>query len=842
MAVTPRDVLVELSWGDGEELRAELLTSEGGPGGEPEILRTDDDDIEALLSPEGDQFALADLSNTVLPKTVREHISREMALLTESQRLRLRIRLGSGPHDLVRLAALPLERIRVPEANRADAHGPWQNWVEHGCLARHVPKTPLSEHPRISLVREVLPRRTMPSAVVAGRSDVVVIANAAAVQGDITTQAGTTRAVAGPGPLAYGSGDQDRIVEVLRGTRFRTRPVEPAPADVEAVHRELAVGPLAFYFGGHHVDGGLVVARRPGATDAHWLDGDTLAAWLVEEMVPLAVLMACDSASPAAGDEGRHEPALAERLALAGVPYVVAVDGKVRDGQAAEFARRFFTALVNGHDVDLAVLEGARAFAGGDVRPVLFTSRAGAPLRLGTPAPRETASMPSVAHRVPAEVVDRLDERFRVCLEADFCLREGAFTAVLADPSGDDLADLLNRTEQDLWRTRAERKEPLDGERLLWYTYDSPRNLPALPAESLRLALSPAYVPGRPLGLVVRRRASFPAGLDWTGHVKELRRLLPGLRGVVLQVHDGGLPATRRTARRLARGLGAEEYLVRAPEHPDAPAPERFGAALGEALRSCGVELPSGLSDASAVVGYLNDAGSAWDDAPGGETGVLRAVRAEQPGIGDELLRAHAVGRPDPARWASLCATEGDDAATRTWLRTAHRAGRLPAPEAFRGVVLTPTMVDTVVLGLLHTGLHTDDVFRAWLEEQRPSDAVVAAAKVAARGEHAVRAEDLGSPEHAVALDRAGLLSGPDFTVLDPRGQRLGSWALLTRLPLTTSRMAWVLDRSPVRRALVGLGNGFPSGVPDYDLLDELHEFRRALRPSLLTPPDGAWT
>ncbi|WP_316742921.1 CHAT domain-containing protein [Streptomyces sp. MK7] len=847
MAATPRDVVVELSWGDSGELHAALLTPEGRPGGEPEILCPDEDDIEALLSPECDEFTLAGLSDTVLSEAARGHISREMALLTDGQKVRLRILLRGGPEGPVRLAALPLERIGVPEANRADANGPWQNWVEHGYLTRGVSKTPLGEHPRISLVREVLPRFTMPSAVVDGLNDVVVVANAAAVQGDITTRAGTTRHVAGPGPLTYGSGDQDGIVGVLDGSRLRTRPVEPAPADVEAVHDALAGGPLAFYFGGHHVDGGLVVARQPGSTDAHWLDGDTLAAWLVQEKVPLAVLMACDSASPASGEEGLHEAALAERLALAGVPYVVAVDGKVRDGQAADFADRFFTALVRGHDVDLAVLEGARAFEGSDARPVLFTARAGAPLRLGTPAPREASSMPSVAHRVPVDVVDRLDERFRVCLKAELCLREGAFTAVLADPSGDNLADLLNRTEQDLWRTRTERKEPFGGERLLWYTYDSPQNLPDLTAESLPQALSPDYRPGRPPGLVVRRRASFAADLDWTGHVKELRRLLPGLRGVVLQVHDGSLPAVRRTARLIARRLGAEEYLVRAPEHPDAPAPELFGAALGKALRSCGAELPAGLSDASAVVGYLNDAGSAWD-VPGGEAGVprearvLRAVRATQPGIGDELFHAHAVGRSDPARWASLWATEGDDAATRTWLRSAHRAGRLPPPEAFRGVVLTPTMVDTVVLGLLHTGLHTDDVFRAWLEEQRPSDAVVAAAKVAARGEHAVRAEDLSSPEHAVALDRAGLLSGADFTVLDPRGQRLGSWTLLTRLPLTTSRMAWALDRSPARRSLVGLGNGHPGGVPDYALLDELHDFRRALRPSLLTPPEGAWT
>ncbi|MEU6420480.1 CHAT domain-containing protein [Streptomyces spiralis] len=843
MAVTPRDVLVELSWGDGGELRAALLTPEGRPTGDPEIFRPDDDDIQDMLSPESNQFTLADLSDTVLSEAARGHISRQMALLTDGQRLRLRIRLGTGPEGPVRLAALPLERIGVPDANRVDANGPWQDWVEHGYLAQRVRKTPLGEHPRISLVREVRPRHTMPSAVVDGLNDVVVVANAAAVQGDITTRAGTTRHVVGPGPLTYGSGDQDRIVEVLDGSRFRTRPVEPAPADVEAVHRALAGGPLAFYFGGHHVDGGLVVARQPESTDAHWLDGDTLAAWLVRERVPLAVLMACDSASPAAGDEGLHEAGLAERLALAGVPYVVAVDGKVRDGQAADFADRFFTSLVRGHDVDLAVLEGAGAFAGSDARPVLFTSRAGAALRLGTPAPREASSMPSVAHRVPAAVVDRLDERFRVCLKAEFCLREAPFTAVLADPSGDDLADLLNRTEQDLWRTRAEREELSDGERLHWYTYNSPRNLPDLTAESLHLALFPGYRPGRPLGLVVRRPASFPTKrMDWTGNERELRRLLPGLRGVVFQVHGEPLPAARHTAREIARGLGAEEYLVRAPEHPDARAPERFGAALGEALESCRATLPAGLSDASAVVGHLNDAGSAWDDLPGGEAGVLRAVRAAQPDIGDELLDAHAVGRSDPARWASLWATEGDDAATRRWLRAAHRAGRLPPPEAFRGVVLTPTMVDTVVLGLLHTGLHTDDVFRAWLEEQRPSDAVVAAAEVAARGEHAVRAEDLASPEHAVALDRAGLLSGSDFTVLDPRGQRLGSWTLLTRLPLTTSRMAWVLDRSPARRSLVGLGSGRPSGVPDYELLDELHDFRQALRPSLFTPPAGAWT
>ncbi|KAF3464068.1 CHAT domain-containing protein [Streptomyces sp. Tu 3180] len=798
----------------------------------------DEDDVEALLILQ-DALALEDLSDAVLPKAVRRHLSREMTLLADGQKVRLRVRLLTGPEDTVRLAALPLERVCVPEAHAVDATEAWQNWVEHGHGVVGVPKTSLREHPHISLVREVLPRRTMPSAVVEGLNDVIVVAGAASVQGEITTRPGTTRHVAGPGPLTYGSEDRDRIVAVLDGSRFRTRPLDPAPADTAAIHRDLAGGPLAFYFGGHHVDGGLVVAREPGSRAAHWLDGDTLAAWLVDEMVPLAVLMACDSASPAPDDEGRHEASLAERLALAGVPYVVAVDGKVRDGQAGDFAGRFFAALVNGVDVDLAVLEGAKAFEGTSVHPVLFTSRAGAPLRLGTPAPREAASMSSAAHRVPTGVADRIDERFRVCLKAELCLRESAFTSVLADPSGDNLADLLNRTEQELWRTRVERKEPLDGKRLLWYTYGSPRNLPDLTPESLRLALSPAYVPERPMGLVIRRPASFPAGLDWTGHVRELRRLLPGLRGVVLQVHNGSLPATRRTAQRIAEELGEGEYLVRALEHPDASDPDLFGAALAEALRATGTTPPTGLSDASTVIAYLNGAGSPWGDLTA-EAGVLRAVRARQPDIGDELLRAHAVDRSDPARWASLWATEGDDAATRAWLRTAHRAGRLPRPEAFRGVALTPTMVDTVVLGLLHTGLHTDDAFRAWLEEQQPSDAVTAAARVAARGEEpVVRAQDLASPEHAVALDRAGLLSGSDFTELDPLGQRLGSWTLLMRLPLSTSRMTWVLDRSPARRSLVGLASKFPSGVPDYDLQDELHDLRGALRPSLFIPPRG---
>ncbi|MGW0750222.1 CHAT domain-containing protein [Streptomyces sp. NPDC002587] len=841
MAMTPRDVLVELTWGAGAELRVALLTPEGLPHGEPETsFAFEYDDVRALLTLE-DDYARADLSDAVLPKAVRQHIGDESARLTDGQMLRLRMRLCAGPDDPVRLAALPLDRVRVPEAHRADANGGWQDWVEHGYLATGVPKTSLREHPRISLVREVVPRHTMPPAVVDGQSDVVVVANAVDVQGEITTRPGTTRHVAGPGPLTYGTGDRDRIVAALDGSRFRTRPVDPPPADPAAIHRDLAGGPLAFHFGGHHVDGGLVVAREPGSRAAHWLDGDTLAAWLVDERVPLAVLMACGSASPAPDGEGRHEASLAERLARAGVPYVVAVDGNVRDGQAGDFAGRFFEALVKGVDVDLAVLAGARAFAGTDVHPVLFTSRAGAPLRLGTPAPREASSMSSVAHRVPTDVTDRLDERFRVCLTAEFCLREGAFTSVLADPSGNNLADLLTRTEQDLWRVRAERKEPLDGERLHWYTYESQRNLPDLNAESLRLTLGPAFDHGRPMGLVIRRPASFPAALDWTGHVRELRRLLPGLRGVVLQVHDGPLPATRRTARRIAEELGSDEYLVRAPEHPDARDQDLSGAALAEALKAAGVTVPPGLPDAPAVVSRLNDAGSPWGDVTA-EARALRAVRAGRPDLGDELLRAHAADRSDPARWASLWATEGDDAATRAWLRAAHRAGRLPQPEAFRGVALTPTMVDTVVLGLLQTGLHTGDAFRAWIEEQNPSDAVTAAVGVAAREGGAVRAQDLASPEHAVALDRAGLLSGPDFTELDPRGRQLGSWTLLTRLPLTASRMTWVLDRSPARRSLVGLGGELPGRVTDYDLQDELHDLRRALRQSLFIPPEGAWT
>ena len=832
------ELFLNLSW-NGDWVRVVLRDADGSSAGseaDPISLRARHVDTE-------DPRAVRHLGTVLMTAPVRRRVHDEVARLGVGQVLRLRLR--TAPGGPLPLASFAWEKVQIP-AERPDLQPEaWDSWVRKGyyltpTLAPRYES--LGSDRRFSLVREV-DSDHVGAVWPVGSGNAVVVAGAASVYGNVTSHVRSCP-VPPPPAGAKSDGDVESVRSALAGTRFEAR-TAPSPSGADDIRQQLSGGALAFYFGGHQVDGGLVVAERAGSAAASWLDGADLAAWLVRERVPLVVLMACDSATPVGGENRGAQPSLAEILARAGVPYVVAVHGRVSDAQAREFASRFFRALVERVDVDLATRRGAHAFDEDEARPVLYTSRVEPGLGLEVDPAAGGSALPSEAYRVPVHAwtgdgADWPDERFLVRLDAHLCLRERDFEEVLADPSGDDLADLLNGTEQMLWQGRRDDRSLSTREaRRQWYTHEPDRNLPPLREEGLRLALSPAYLPGSPAGLVVRRSAGHPDDVDWAGYVGALRRSLPDLRGVVVQIVQGDREAADRSAQRVAARLGLAEHLVRAAAPEAAAGHEVPVRVLRRALDTLArrhvdalaqAALPRASADAVAVIRFLNDRGAPWGD-PRMEAAVLQETRRAAPGAGRELLKAHAALRDAPARWASLCVTARSDADLADWLQAAQGVGRLPYPEEFAGLPMSGRFVDTVVLGLLRRRLHATPQFEAWLDEE-PSTEVAAAAEVARRGPGGLVARDLERPDAAVALDRAGLLSGTDLTLLDPRGRRTGSWTLLMRRQLTRTQVDWLLGMLPRQRALVGLWPTTEVTV-DYVEDEKLQEFRRALRPPL---------
>lgn len=229
--------------------------------------------------------------------------------------------------------------------------------------------------------------------------------------------------------------------------------------------------------------------------------------------------------------------------------------------------------------------------------------------------------------------------------------------------------------------------------------------------------------------------------------------------------------------------------------------------------------------DAADVVRYLNSTGG-WGDVSE-ESAALEWLRAHWPDSFRELMRAHAANRRGPALYASLWAAAATDADMRAWLRSARR--RLPRPTDFPLVQIPPQVVDTVVLGMIHEKMAETPELDDWHAES-DSAAVTAAVTVARRNEP-ITCADIDWPEHAVALDRAGLLAGIDLRALDPEGRCAGSWSLLTRRQMAEDDAAWVFGMLPARRRLVG----WEPATSSYDvtLEEKLTEYRAALRPPL---------
>ncbi|MEU2234496.1 CHAT domain-containing protein [Streptomyces vietnamensis] len=846
------DITIRLSWQDGKV--ATVVLVDGVPAHERSRPRSVGAGVlvpPGVATPPGTASLLAKL---LFPGLVRARVADRALLLGPERYLRLRLLLPdveeAGSYDL---GALRWESVRLPSALAgADA---WAEWA--GSLA--LPPDgglELGRHPWFALVRDVAPRLSAASVVPTG-AGIVAVADATSVHGRITTPAGR-ETVHAPAPGSLGDADRRGVEDVVRDSRLSALVVD-SPATAEGIRRTLLGGAQVFYFGGHHIAGGLVVGGD--GADASWLDVDVLSGWLRDGGVGLAVLMACDSA--ASWTDGSHDAAersgrgvsAAEKLVRSGVSHVVAVQGKVSHGQAAGFAGRFFGALVRGLPVDLALREGAAALEGAVAVPVLYARRDSAELTVGDLPVIRPARLAPVAHRMPVtdEPAPGLpDERHRVQLDVRWCLTERPVRDVLADPGADDLVTVLTEAERNLLRARAAKGLPHEGRRR-WYVHDvRDGRLPATET-ALRGAVAPAYGKAdgedhRGVGLVLRWPAGEEPGAGFAGELDRLDGFGWDLRAVVVQVHGKHPAEVQETAEHLARTLGHGEYLLRSrtPDGETGGPPRRrrpavplpFGASSAVARR-CASELldaaravadpsrpePAPGVDARAVVEELNS-GAVWG-VPSEERQVLAAVRLWWPALYASLLEACASGRTGPGRAVSLRLAADRDEDLDRWLRAA--GGVVPAPSEFSPLDRPTPFVDAVVLGLVRTGLRDAEPFGDWLAEA--SEAVGEAVELLDLGPSPVDGSGLESAEVAVALDRAGALAGARLPVLDPGGRRPGSWALLARRPLTEEIAAWLYGFAEGQRRALGIA----PGAQRFDLLleDELAGFREALAPPL---------
>ncbi|WP_333774498.1 CHAT domain-containing protein [Streptomyces sp. IBSBF 3136] len=862
-----REITIRLTWRTNETVAADL--------GEHDPTADQDTDGSflgpAYLRFRADQAARAErLGGVLLPRAVRRRIVAELRLLDPIDRLRIRLRVPAhAPQRAVPLSGVPWERVRVPSEDfelRPDVWADWAEMLPTGSVGRE-----LRVHPRFTVIREVAAAEGRPRPPHFDRtSAVVVVADATSVHGDFST-GDSLVSLGSPPSGSSAASDGERVATAVGRSRYEVRRV-PSPATAQGIRRALP-GSAVFYFGGHHIASGLVVAQGRGRVDGAVLDTRELSDQLTAQGVQLAVLMACDTAD-AASANGRQHTALplAERLAADGVPYVVAVHGAISDGASGRFAGRFFSALALGTDIDAAVAQAAVEMAESQALPVVCTARAGEPPRLRSLLPLPDPVRTADGHRMPvpragARVRPADDERFRVCLETYLCLAGGGGVHVLADPSGEDLTAALTENERKLFQavaaqetTDATRCSALSADREVpdgrhaaraggpgwpepprWYACDAHESRPATRAALLAAltpefrALGPGAVVRRP-GLVVRWHVG-GALPRWSTYLGDIRKLASEFGTVVIQVHGAATDPVLEAATQVARDLRRDEYLVAAgPPRPGTATPSTRlldGAAqVLEALRAAkegDTDVREVRVDGAAVVADLN-ANGGWGDWQI-EHRTLESIAAVWPRELPGVLAAHANARAGVARYASLLLASTRDAWMSRWLSDA--GDRAPRPSDFRGVNVPPSVADAVVLGLLREAVRGPNLpaeLDDWEEESLSEESRNALA-VWRRGS-AVAEKDFERPQDAIALERAGLLDAVDPLTLDPRARCRGSWSLLVRRPLAEDDAAWLARASEDKRRLVGMAP--PALINDAVLERELHAFTSALRLPLL--------
>jgi hypothetical protein len=641
------------------------------------------------------------------------------------------------------------------------------------------------------------------------------------------------------------------------------------PACTETALREALGGEaFAFVFGGHHVDGGIVLAQPDDATRGVLLAADDLGRQLMAAGVVIAVLVACAGAAPGGG-RGRAavDPSTAQRLVAAGVPFVIAMRDDVVDGVARQFVFAFFRLLGQRRPLDQALSQAAREAEAGTqaiCSAQLYTSWLHEVYDLADPpAPSSIAGL--AAYQVPAGWRPALGpcpvtDDHRVDLGTQLCLDRRPRTAVVCGPPGRSLADALNDIERQsvrlaLHELRAVAQVVVPPRR--WVEIEAKGEPPLGPDDLRRRLPTDAFDGTR--GYVLRRLDPADAG-RWHGR---LRAAAPGCAIVVAVEAPQAMDAIALAAE-IGDALGAKDTRVdvmtrvrpgdeagsgelRAPIGTDEAVLAGLEALVAVERRRRGLDagaspvpvppLPRDLDPAlvaAAIVRARNAA--APEGGPAVEAATIVEVRDWAPWYYRPLLARHAAERTGPARYASLSAAAAFDADVDAWLDAA------PPPRNPGDVPLAlrdARLLSAVLLGSRRRGRPLDDE-QAWLAYAEGSAAAVAVARPGAGPPSAV-AELVASVDVAVAASRAGLtddLRAPDLPT--PAGSR-GWWALVGRSALVEDTARWLGGLPLAARAtagLLGADETFDHVLAEL-AADMGNAFRPPVPPTPLPPQEG---
>lgn len=295
-----------------------------------------------------------DLANLMLPPPARRLLDDSLLTLRDDERLRLRLRLESPG-----LARIPWELTRI--AGRDAPDGDF-----------------LALDNRVSLVRYEVMEQAAPRFTPLGP--------------DASIRLGVL--MSNPATVDYPALDLDVEERRIRDGTAQVANLEvriERDGDLDALERLMADAPHMFHFAGHgefveemaeefgQVEGRgtLILVGHNG--DTLRLPADRLSRNLRQRGIRLVVLSCCEGATR---DSANAWSGIAPALVRAGIPAVVAMQFKIADESAIQFAEGFYQSLALARPVDAAVSDGRQAIAntaGESSRdwaaPVLYLSR-----------------------------------------------------------------------------------------------------------------------------------------------------------------------------------------------------------------------------------------------------------------------------------------------------------------------------------------------------------------------------------------------------------------------------------------------------------------------------------
>ena len=849
-------IYIELAWsqprGEGKDVVTLRCTpARGNPGRavHTELTRTV---VEHLLRettmrqlPPGDPDLRALDEVFSLPE-IRTGLSREL-----DQDTGCVVRLVLSAPGARELLALPWELARLP----AYASGRFAHADSAGPICRHSQVT-LARYLHAEQADDPPRHRWGP----------IVASSATSVEGHVVTPRGTRRLSS-----AAWAGDELELLRDALGDYAGDLVWTGEPTNEEALRSALSERAFGFYFGGHHVDDGIVLASNHSPDVAVWVPVPDLAGRLAEAQVVVAVLVACRGAEPLQGgvpggdagakpaDPGPHMGEMlvgsstAERLVEAGVPFAVAMRGDVSDAAARRFTHEFFHLLAQRAPIDRAMADAAsKAEVDGEFfTPVLYTSWLSDDLAVAEAAP---PTLPGLrAYRIPAQWRPEggacpVGDAHLADLGAWLCLDRGASTCVVAARSGTRLAEALNAVERGA--INHGRGAVQEFPERAWHDVDAnaaDRELSALQTDTA----APALVVTWPVGVY---RSGWTGGRSARDVHDRIRAALPDAPVVVLvqaeQAFDA-IAAAADVARDLGAGVRGAPIDVLAhvrPGEPDkwppGPAPRgdanlvanRLMAGIIAQFRARSLPIPPYPEQDAPLEGDADPVGVAAkvvealeQSAPWGppicEAQALSLIRDQAPRYFLPLLQRHASHRAGPARWASFHAAMTFDDYVDAWLDAAPEASE---PARVPRDLRDGRLIEAVLLGLLRRG---EDGIGPWLHAARYR--CDAAWQVA---QH-VAARDLGadffqraSAEVGIAAIRAGA-GNPLITDLKAPEASAAWWAAVGRSPLTERTVTKLAGMSTESRRVAGFTA--ERDEPDPDFAELAYQMRTAMRPPL---------